>query len=116
MYEQKSMMKSLFPKAKDFENITINPKEELPNKAIPFIWHFVKKLRKQLSVQIVLYMIATIAVMAEPVFFGRIVDSLTEAGKSGDWSTVIFYVAGFFHHYTGDLAHILAAWSYDGST
>lgn len=71
--------------AERFKEIDVSADEVLPNKSVPFIWYFVKKLHWPLLTILICYTIGTAFVALEPVFFGQIVGAIAEGEKETLW-------------------------------
>ncbi len=59
------------------ENIT-----GFPQGTIPFIWHFIRPLKSPIVVMTIIYMMAQVVVLLEPVFIGQVVGALAEENFS----------------------------------
>ncbi len=70
----------IFPKARDFDRFAPLG-GELPKKAFPFIWIFVKSLRWSIGVGVAGSVVLSLAWALEPYFFGRIVDALNKGDR-----------------------------------
>ena len=82
------MISKVFFDAERFKDIEIDPVEKLPNKAVPFVWYFVKKLWVPLCVILVSYIIAIVLIALEPVFFGQMVGAITTGDRETLWQSL----------------------------
>ena len=78
----------IFPKAKDFQSFA-PPEGELPRKAFPFIWIFVKALRWPAVTITLVYAIGSACFMFEPYFIGYMVEAITTAPADQVWHASI---------------------------
>lgn len=81
--------------AKNFRNLKIDFSEPLPQKAVPFIWFFINKLRGPFVALFSLYFMATVIGVIEPVFFGQLVEQITESTGESLWKNVLAIVIGY---------------------
>jgi len=72
-------MMKLFPKADDLHLYARALKGPIPNRAIPFIWHFVKVLKRPYAFNFVMYFFAISFMALEPIFFGMSIDVLSSS-------------------------------------
>ena len=84
----------IFPKARDFQNFA-PPEGELPNRAFPFIWIFVKALRWSLGFALITFVIGVACTSSEPWFFGRLVDAFAHTDRAHTWTTVLPIIVGY---------------------
>lgn len=70
--------KALFPSIADFESMPIDEHAELPRRAVPFIWYFVKQLKWPMAGMTVCYATAHVLVALEAFFFGKFVGVLAD--------------------------------------
>ena len=74
----------ILPKAENFRDFA-PPEGELPRRALPFIWIFVKALRWSIGFSAVGFAISSVAFAFEPAVFGKLVDALTHADPAIAW-------------------------------
>ncbi len=67
----------LFPESSDLPLYARSLKGDIPNRAIPFIWYFVKSLKGYYIFHFCVFFIALVLMALEPIFFGMSIDILS---------------------------------------
>lgn len=103
--------------ARHFKNIEIGNDEKLPNRALPFIWFFARKVKYPILFTGGFYAIGTIMYALEPMFFGQLVEGLTESNKQEVWQNVGIIILGYillvqlFGRVSFQLGHIIESYN-----
>ena len=81
--------------ATKYKDIKVDFKNPLPNKSVPFIWFFAKKLQAPLIVMSLFYILTTMIFALEPVFIGQLIEELSTGNKDNIWQNVSIIVSGY---------------------
>ena len=74
----------LWPKAERLQDFGLD-ESDLPKRAIPFIWVFVRALGLAFGIQALLYAAGATLFAFEPLFFGRLVSALEHGNVATGW-------------------------------
>ena len=77
-------MKKFLPKPDDLHFYARALKGDIPRRAIPFIWYFVKILKRPYIFNFCMYFIAISLMALEPIFFGMTIDILSSESSYDD--------------------------------
>jgi ABC-type multidrug transport system fused ATPase/permease subunit len=88
-----SFIRRIFPGAIDLSRFPASA--DLPARAVPFVWHFVKVFRWPLGSIAFLFGTGSALMTMEPYLFGQIVGAVSEVDKSLIWQKAGLFVAAY---------------------